>query len=276
MLENSDIVYIACWGGSTCLFLQYLLQAYTVFTRKTSKIFILTITGLCLCYLESCLTMVSVVIRSLTKVTHSGIGDMNSLALWYMIYIPINISWFLMVQVVTWLYVLRIKSLGYYTKIDSYMKYAPLIVAVMQMPNLIINLARLNIEDVVDKQYHYFEISSSVFSVCITLVEIAMFLILLKKLNFILEYKPNVLNKMGHHLKVTCSAVIFMDIVMAGVRFLFLIDFSISPLIYLLRIYIIIQFYSDLLVSVNREYASTFELKVPSYLQDSTAELNST
>eukprot|EP00835_Amoeboradix_gromovi_P001202 NODE_50_length_27150_cov_0.307308.p7 type:complete len:305 gc:universal NODE_50_length_27150_cov_0.307308:11622-10708(-) len=251
-MNTNVLVFIACWGGATCLFLQYMLHAYTVFALKTSKIYLLIVTGLILCYLESCLTIVNIFVvdGNSTRYTSHSLRD------WYLINIPMNIIWFFMVQVVIWLYVLRIQSLGTYGTIDRYLKYSPVVVAIMQLPNLVINLARLNIESIDDVKYHYFVISSSVFSVCITIVEIAMFLILIKKLNFILEYKQAVLLKIGFHLKITCVAVIFLDVVMAIVRFQFPVDFSISPIIYLLRIYIIIQFYSDLLVSVNVECTS--------------------
>ena len=241
------MVYIACWGGATCLFLQYLLQAYTVFNKKDSKIYRLIIAGLLMCYLQSSLTMIVVIIDFVYP------NMKLSLIVWYSIFIPLTLAWFFMVQINQWMYVYRIKSLGTYSRVDKYMNYVPFFVAFIQLPNFIINLARLNIEDVDDKKYHYFIISSSIFSICISFVEICMFFILLRKLNFILEYKPDVLAKMGHHLKVTCVLVILLEVVMAVVRFEFLVDFSISPLIYLLKIYIIIQFYNDLLANINKQ-----------------------
>eukprot|EP00835_Amoeboradix_gromovi_P004442 NODE_346_length_10492_cov_0.275955.p5 type:complete len:274 gc:universal NODE_346_length_10492_cov_0.275955:9899-9078(-) len=260
--QLNDMVYIACWGGSACLFLQYSLHAYTVFCDKTGKIYILTVLGLILCFLESCLTLVNVYFNPTDSQKQPELTDAS--LHWYLINIPMNVVWFFMVQIVTWLYVLRIESLGYYFKFDKYLKYAPFLIAVMQMPTVVINLERSKVDD---DSYQYFMIFSSAFSIIITLVELYMFVILLRKLNFILEYKPIILTKMGKHLKISCFAVMILEITMAVVRFFFLIDFSISPLIYLLRIYIIIQFYSDLLVSINRESKVTTDLRLNSYLE---------
>ena len=244
------MLYVACWGGSTCLFLQYLLQAYTVFTKKDSIIYKLLVAGLFVCYLESTLSMVYVGLRFYAGEETPSIGNLDPLTVWYLIYIPTNIAWFAMIQIVTWLYVLRISSLGAYMPIDRYIRHAPIIVGILQLPNFIINLARLNLENEI---HNYFVISSSIFSIFIIFIEFVMFLVLMAKLNYILEYRASLMGKMARHLKITCIVVIVLEIAMAGIRFTFLVDFSISPIIYLLRIYIIIQFYSDLLVTINKE-----------------------
>ena len=262
----NDMVYISCWGGCSCLFLQYNLQISSVFTTKTSKIYILTILGLCMCYLESCLTMISVFTRS-AYAANLGFTStsIDPLTMWYAFNIPMNVVWFLMVQIVTWLYVYRVQSLGTSVKVDKYLKYVPFIIGIFQLPNVVINLTVFNSESGNQKS-NYFIVSSSILSVCITFVELSMFTILLQKLNAILEFKPVELAKVGMHLKINCAAVMGLQIIMAIVRFFVLIDFAVSPLIYLLRIYIIIQLYSDVLVSIDREYKTTLDSNLSSYL----------
>ena len=192
--------------------------------------------------------MMDVIIRS--NILELDYNPLNSVTVWYLVFIPINIAWFSMIQIVTWLYVTRITSLGAYMPIDNYLKYAPIIIGTLQFPNMIINLARLNVEN---DPHNYFVISSSIFSLCIVIIEGCMYLLLIAKLNFILEYRRNLLEKIGRHLKITCCVVILLELIMAGVRPFYFVDFSMSPIIYLLRIYIIIQFYSDLLVTMNKE-----------------------
>ena len=246
-MQTTDMVYTACWGGATCLFLQYMLQAFIVFEKKDSIIFQLILVGLIMCYLQSSLTMIVVVL----DVTRPEVQ--LSVFTWYCISIPMNLAWFAMVQINQWLYVLRIRSLGCHSKFESYIIYVPYSVALLQLPNFIINVARLNIKKVDFGKYSNFITSSSIFSICISFVEICMFIILLQKLNFILEYKPEVLLKMAYHLTLTCSFVVCLEIIMAAVRFFILVDFSISPLINLLKLYIIIQFYNDLIISINKQ-----------------------
>ena len=242
----NDLVYVSCWGGCTCLFLQYLLLAYTVFNNKKSKIFKLLILGLVLCYLESCLTIIPI----FTQVLKRNEKPSSSPMMWYLTSLPMAIVWFLMIQIVLWLYILRIKSLGNYGKYDKYLNYIPLVIAIQQMPNVLITVIP---EVDMSESYHKFTISSSVFSFTIALLEIFLFYVLMQKLNFILEYKPDDLRKIGKRLRLASVIVILLEIGMSILRFAFPVDFSISPIINLLKLNIIIQFYSDLLVSVNRE-----------------------
>ncbi len=224
---------------TTGLFLQNLLHAVTIFDKKTNRIFYITIGSIILCYLEAIFVVINLVLPI-------------QIAIKYILQIFVNIYWFFLIQGVTFLYILRIKSLGEYMSFDKHLYTIPWIVAAVQIPSIVINLLKIDdINATREQKYDYFVISRSLYTIVITAVDILLYVFLLKKLKFIMEYRQDVVRKLGWHLKVAMILVTFLEIGLAVIRILFPIDYTLTPIIYLLRIYIIIQFYGDLINSVK-------------------------
>ena len=240
------LVYAGFWGGSTCLSIQNLLHAITIFDKKSNVIFWLTISSIIMCQLEATLVL------ALTL-------NLMDPSFTYTFLVLANIAWFLIIQMVTLLYILRIRSLGEYMNFDKYLRFIPWIVAAVQLPSMVINLLHPSYFDVSkEAKYNYFVISRSLYTCVITIIEVVLYLLLLKKLQFIMEFRQVAVNKLAWHLRVTCIIVIGLEIVLAVVRVLFAIDYSVTPIIYLLRIYIVVQFYGDLLSSIQTSNEDSF------------------
>eukprot|EP00834_Sanchytrium_tribonematis_P003303 NODE_123_length_17687_cov_0.732261.p9 type:complete len:259 gc:universal NODE_123_length_17687_cov_0.732261:16604-15828(-) len=234
-MDFSD-VYQICWGGSLCLMIQNFLLAVMTFDKKRNKIFQLIIAGLLICFGLS------------TLVLSKSFDDKLENMIVYK-----NIVWFVLVQTVSWLYVLRIKSLGNYIDEDRYVNYLPCVVALLQIPCIFVNALGLKDIKLLKDRYTYFAIAGSVFSLGITIIEIYMYYILLKKLDFILEYRPRVAKKLKSQLQITCAFMATLEIGLAILRCVYPITFAISPIIYMLRISVLIKFYSDLLANIDSD-----------------------
>ena len=237
------------WGGSICLFSQYVLQAIFVFSCS-SYLFKMVILGLLSCVIEATLVMAFI---------YYDFNDAVSIALG----VCVAFFWFVMIQITTWLSVKRIQSLGYYMAFDSYIQYVPYIVGLLEIPTtLCIILDAWN----VNLFLGYYDISSTVFAFLSIILEITLCILLIKKLNFILEYKPKTLSKLAFHIKFMCLLITLLEcgIIVSKIMKLPL-DFSIRPFTHLLRIYVIIQFYNDLLLSVDQEMQQLDSLKLPSF-----------
>ena len=233
-------IYTACFGGTVCIVIQYIMLAFLTFEKRTSLIFKLVIGGLSLCFVEAVLIMIFMHLS--TSYMLFGLGIVS----------------FIRMQLVAWLYVLRIKSLGSYISWERGVKYIPYIIAAAQMPMLVIAFLSKNPIDYM-VNYRYFWISASVSQVTACLVEIFMNTLLLKKLNFALEYKPAALKKIVTHLYLASLIVTVLELSLQIIRAYIPIDLALNPIIYAIRIYIIIQFYDNLLLAINTDEAIVSE-----------------
>ena len=241
LLEDYTLIkniYLVCFGVIVSLCVQYVLLAILTFQKKNSMIFRLVILGLFLCLLESSLVMV--LIEKNIEYLLAVIGVVS----------------FLKVQVITWLYVLRIKSLGSFFKCDFYIKYIPFIIGAAQIPIVVITFYSKNLREYIS-HYNYYEISAFVLSFVISVCEVIMNILLLKKLHFVLEYKPESLKKIVFHLSLASLIVVLLEIAMLFTRAFLPIDYALNPIIYAIRTYIIIQFYDNLITAVNSDIQSS-------------------
>ena len=225
-------IYTACFGGTVCIVIQYIMLAFLTFEKRTSLIFKLVIGGLSLCFVEAVLIMIFMHLS--TSYMLFGLGIVS----------------FIRMQLVAWLYVLRIKSLGSYISWERGVKYIPYIIAAAQMPMLVIAFLSKNPIDYM---------VNSVSQVTACLVEIFMNTLLLKKLNFALEYKPAALKKIVTHLYLASLIVTVLELSLQIIRAYIPIDLALNPIIYAIRIYIIIQFYDNLLLAINTDEAIVSE-----------------
>eukprot|EP00834_Sanchytrium_tribonematis_P000380 NODE_7_length_67686_cov_1.621421.p26 type:complete len:266 gc:universal NODE_7_length_67686_cov_1.621421:35231-36028(+) len=240
------------WGGSVCLALQYMLQAIFVFSKKSSHMFILIISGLAICLIE--ISVVTLFLYVYDEDEAVGLG------------IVVALFWFAMIQITTILYVKRIQSLGFFTSFDKYLKYLPYAVGVLEIPTVVsIILDGLNLD-----YFSYYDFSSISFASLSIILEVVLYLSLNRKLEFILEYKPAALKKIAFNIRIMFVLTILLEVgIIASKVMKCNLDFSIRPFTHILRIFVLIQFYNDLLVSVNRDMQNHLSLKIPSYLADS-------
>lgn len=223
------------------MFAQFILQAYTTFDKKSNLIYKLVVVGLLLSLSQSTLAFIM-----------SNVGNDSR----YTALVVININWFLMVQVVTWLYVLRINSIGRFTESRcnfNVMKAMPYVVAVLQIPCIVVRLIQTDSFNSDTEQYLYFLFTRGIFSFAITAIEVYMYFALMGKLDFLLEYKPMMKKKLAWHLRVNCCLVIILEVVLAFLRIAYPINYAFSPIIYLVRVNVIINFYNALITDANRD-----------------------
>eukprot|EP00834_Sanchytrium_tribonematis_P006193 NODE_433_length_7485_cov_0.465746.p4 type:complete len:259 gc:universal NODE_433_length_7485_cov_0.465746:3463-4239(+) len=227
--------YKICWGGALCLFLQNLLMAIITFERKRSeKLFFMILLGLVLCIIEATLVFAKPVIGSSLELK-----------------IIKNVVWVCIVQNSIWLYCERIRSLGSVLDSDKYLKYIPSVVLILQLPSVMVNLIAA-IEDLFDKTI-FFSVFVTIFFLGIILIEIYLYIQLFKKLDIVLSDKPNKNEKLQLNLKLSTIVVSFMELLLAILRCFYPINFILSPIIYLLRISVLMQFYNNLVPESARD-----------------------
>ena len=240
MFKLAMIVY----GGSICLFLQYVMQAHFVFTRK-GKIFWTILLGLVLSMIEATLVLFYF---------YTDINDTTQAVLGCFI----SVLWFTIIQIATVLSVVRLKSLGNYMYFDKYLDYIPPIVAFLELPKAVsIILGSL---ELLALPHEYYGFSTFLFSASAIVVEVGLYYMLHLKLNHIMELQPNKLKRLSFTIKFTTAIVLLLEFGIIVAKWIHMninesinIDFSMRPLAQILRIYIIIQFYSDLLVFAQKQ-----------------------
>eukprot|EP00835_Amoeboradix_gromovi_P004166 NODE_309_length_11266_cov_0.459479.p3 type:complete len:268 gc:universal NODE_309_length_11266_cov_0.459479:9426-8623(-) len=241
---DAFVISTAIWGGTISLALQYLLNAVITFEKKYNKMFIGIVCAIFLCVLESTI--------AIHYIYYSQYNDnpQNQLIMGSFF----AFTWFSMIQVVTWLYVLRIDSLGKYCKFDKCCWTIPYFIGVFELFTVIgIVLHATQI----DSFKNYYRYSSLVFTVISILLEIFMTYLLIKKLSFILEYRDDLLAKLGLQIKVACVAVVLLEVAIIVLKFYgSFVDVALRPFTYIVRIYVIIQFYDDLIMALHHSNSS--------------------
>ena len=190
-----------------------------------------------------------------------------------------GIFWFLMIQVVTWLYVFRIESLGMYMKYDKWVRYTPYILGVFQlltMVGIIMQAADYYKDDV-------YIITSVTFSLVSIVIELFMTVLLLRKLQFILEYRKELLKKLVSHIYITCAIIVVVEVIIVVLKLnMSSLDFPLRSFVYLIRTYVIIQFYDELITGVQtgsntgqstRDLSHSLEQVIQSMPEDDVAFL---
>ena len=157
---------------------------------------------------------------------------------------------FMKVQVVSWLFVFRFKSIGTYFKHEEYIILIPIVSGVAQVPIVVILGLSSSFEEYLNN-YSCYLISASVLFIIISGLEIVMNLALLRKLKFILEHKPGATRKMFCRIRFISVLIVLMEFVLCFARCIVTIDNVANPIIYAVRIYVIILFYDDLLNALD-------------------------
>ncbi len=228
MTDVLETLALMVLGASCLLFIQGMFQSITVFNSKRSRMFVLCICGLISGILQCILV---------TSGLYWGVNG-------HVIAIVATPFWYLMIQSASWVYCIRIQSLGVRSSQDKYVRYIPWVILVLQIPaNVLYIMASF------DKRYFNLNvIIGTIFSVFIALFEIYLFIVLLLKVVNVLEYRRRVKNLLIYEIVVSLVLLIFLDTALiiakvANWKF----DLILRPFTYLLRIVIVIRFFEDLL-----------------------------
>ena len=235
------------WGGIIALFFQYLIQAGTIFDKKYNWMFAGVIASLVLCILEATFGIYYLY-------TASNSGSAESQLVWGTLF---AFFWFTMIQAVTWLYVLRIQSLGKYMTFDKCVSYIPFFLAVFEVftvVGIVLHASQI------DKYKDVYLYTSVLFTIICIVLELLMTGILVRKLKFILEYREDLLQKIWIQIVVASAFVVVLECAIVVVKFTGTnIDFTMRPLAYIVRIYVIIQFYDELITGIQLSNSGSSE-----------------
>eukprot|EP00834_Sanchytrium_tribonematis_P004433 NODE_218_length_12464_cov_0.653781.p8 type:complete len:263 gc:universal NODE_218_length_12464_cov_0.653781:9638-8850(-) len=256
--DANFIIAFAIYGADVLLFLQALCKALIVFPNKGRKFFILIIIGLIAAILHG--TMVTITIYlGVPGIFHSIFG---------------SIAWYLMIFCSNYLYAMRIKSLGLNNKYDKLVSWTPWIMLIIMIPNNTIGTTSLYIDGDVGSSLKYVSyIIAITFSVLIAVLEIFLYSILFQKLMEILEYRNDAKKKLIYELSASLILLITIDLLLiiskAAANN---IDKSLRPFSYLLRLYMLIRFYDELLEEVNKSYLSRLPSRFDSAQDEKSLE----
>eukprot|EP00835_Amoeboradix_gromovi_P004239 NODE_318_length_11118_cov_0.235049.p3 type:complete len:255 gc:universal NODE_318_length_11118_cov_0.235049:9668-8904(-) len=225
-INLSNMILGACW----ILFILGILKAFEVFENHYSQIFRFCIVGL---------------VNGITLATLLNAVSFWSLEDRFLVGITCIPFSIIMVQCVSWMYCIRIRSFGgYYSKHDIYIEYAPWIILLFQIPAV-----TLNIIGQVWPQYNYMgTVITVLFSAIICITEVYMFVVLRIKVDMFLEYRELLKNKLITLLKTAMVVLILLDISLMIFKILNIqLVGMLRALAYLMRINVLVEFYGTLL-----------------------------
>eukprot|EP00835_Amoeboradix_gromovi_P004241 NODE_318_length_11118_cov_0.235049.p5 type:complete len:253 gc:universal NODE_318_length_11118_cov_0.235049:6427-7185(+) len=220
-------------GASWLLYIQGMIKCLFIFKNKTSTISLICILGLTCAIID-------------VTVLVSGIYSDEKYAIDVVIVAPF---WFIMIQCASWIYCIRIQSIGgYYSKHDRYIGYVPLIILGFQIPAVIFTVLALFMT-----QYREMGIVCGiVLSVAITILEIYMFSVLIIKLQIFLEFRENTKSILIYQMTAALALMVVLEILLIISKAVFYkFDVILRPFTYLLRIVIVLQFYDELLSDLD-------------------------
>ena len=229
MDEVTMQISFALLGASWLLFLYGITQAIIVFENKKSNIFIFCVIGLISGIID---------VMMVTSMFFWG-GDFKLLS------VVVTPFWYAMIQCSTWAYCARIKTIGgILCKEKKYINYLPWFVLLLQIPSNALYLITLCTNYCAGITL----VARAVFSILIAIVELFLYAVLLKNMNEILEYRVKI--KKLLQLETTASVVflILLDIVLIFSMLSHTnLDYILRPFTYILRIVVLIRFFTELL-----------------------------
>ena len=221
-------------GASWILFLNGIAQAFVVFENRSSKIFLFCVFGLVCGIVEIMLTTSTMYWGTDTRIISIAVAPF----------------WFFMIQCATWAYCLRIKALGgFMSRKERYIMYIPWLVFIIQIPADFFFVFSMFLVE----YYRIFLIATTVFSVLIAIIEIFLYFILLRKMLEILEYRKRLKTVLAFEMTVSLIVVVMLDILLIISKTMNTkLDLVLRPFTYILRIVVLIRFFSDLLGEIQR------------------------
>ncbi len=240
--DNTAMLAFMISGSSWVLFIQGIIQCGMVFKRKKSTIYILSIIGL-----VSAIAELTIVLSFL----YFNLDE-------HIYVVLVTPLWIIMIQAATWVYCIRIKSLGGITKYDYIISKTPWVILMAQLPTIIIFNLKLYYKQLQVVNY----ISGICLSVIITVCEIIQFVGLLSKVLEMLEYRTFIKKLLRIEISLALVMMILFDISLLVFKIVKTpLDVVIRPFSYILRIVLVIRFFDDLLDQVNESYLSSITSK---------------
>eukprot|EP00835_Amoeboradix_gromovi_P002371 NODE_133_length_18153_cov_0.298050.p7 type:complete len:257 gc:universal NODE_133_length_18153_cov_0.298050:15419-16189(+) len=226
---------ISLLSGCWILFLRGISKAVIVFKNKSSAIFVFCVLGL----------IFSITLSSFISLTN--LFSINALVS----RVVTQVLWLFMIQFVTWMSCLRIKSLGgYFCNDDLYIEYVPWFLLLVQLSISVPTILGLYVPF-----YDFIAmIMSLTFSVAICLSEIYMYKVLRYKVKTFLEYRRKLRSLLLKELTIALVVLITMEILLIVSKiFNATVMTTGRPFSYLVRIVILVQFYDNLLSELDTD-----------------------
>ena len=157
--------------------------------------------------------------------------------------------WFITVQATTWIYVFRIQTLRVMAWMDAYVVSVPWIILCGQIPVIVL----FNLDIYLGGVLTFTLAVGLVYDTTVILLEVGLFVALLKKVLCLLEYRPNFKKRFQREMMGTCLVVVLGDV--ARMTTFLLADqpliIVVSATTYLFRLLVIVYMY-DILVEEVR------------------------
>lgn len=247
-MDGYNIAALVLFGADWLLFLLAMVQAFRVFPQKRKRFFILVVVGLCAAILFESVSV--------------AVFQFNVNPLWGLLSIS---GWYVMITCCNFVYAIRIRSLGVYggvlDRVASCIPWfflgllTPIYVIAMISPALPINPNSAAVKVVAT-------VLQITLSGSIAVGEIFLFVVLLRKVQMILEFRDDVRRRLMRELSVSVAVLVALEIAVLVSKFVGgNYDRLLRPLVYILRFFLVIRFYDDLLEDINRGFCTdVFEL----------------
>ncbi len=209
------------FGADALLFLFGAFRALCLFSEKRNRIFGCVAAGLVCAMGEAAIAYTSF--------------DPGTMVL---IFSPL---WVIMVQATTWLYVFRIRTLRVFPECDNWVRVTPWAILVGQIPVIVLfNL------DTADPLLRTAMLAVGLtYDACVIAIEIALFLVVMKKLLFLLEYRPTFKRYFVYETAVMLTLIVLGDAarMTAFVLAITPLTLTLSASTYLFRLVVVIRTY---------------------------------
>ncbi len=245
-MDGNDIAALTVFGADWLIFAVAMVQAFRVFPQKRKRFFGMLVAGLC---------------SSMLYVTVSvAVYQFGANKLWLLLGTS---GWYIMIICSNFVYATRIKSLGLFGgRVDRVAAATPWFFLFLLTPILALSLLGpflpINGSTAAVKTASF--VLAVVLSACIAVGEIFLFVVLLKKVREILEFRDDVRKRLVVELSVAVAILVALEVALLVSKFLpNNVDRILRPLVYLLRYFLVIRFYDELLEDINQAYLTDIE-----------------
>ena len=238
-----------------------ILFAWRTFPRK-EKIFILISIAFVACTIQE----IGIHIRGLYS---------NNSPIYYFNIVVSAISYFYLFFVVNQLYVLRLRSLGCTVKYEGMAKYVPYVILLVAICIQVEFLVFIFVPGLLSVPV-YVGISISLFCMAL-LLEIYLCIILIQKVLMMLEYREQTQQKTILKTKLYLVLIVVLELSIFFIRVFYFNPDSpeghIRILGFLVRIFIVVDFYGDIISSITNEDENN-QLTMRNFYSDSVQSIN--
>eukprot|EP00834_Sanchytrium_tribonematis_P004803 NODE_256_length_11672_cov_0.220168.p5 type:complete len:276 gc:universal NODE_256_length_11672_cov_0.220168:10540-9713(-) len=244
MVSITEALAFMLFGADIIIYLAAISKSYFVFPHKSKLFFILLQTGLFSAIFNACIVMSEQYLDA-PRLLNDILG---------------TLTWFIMIFIANYLYSVRINSLAIYSKFDQLVKWTPWLLLLVMLPTQALGIISYYIPQMDLRLSGYF--LAIIFSFMIAIGEILLYVVLLRKILEILEYRLDIKRKLSVELSLSLFILCIFDILLIISKLqLNTLDRPLRAFTYLLRLLFLIRFYDDLLDSVGQQgYLSSLNL----------------